>query len=513
LTVSGPQSALQMFHSDPLIRKIAIENMVSFVGGGVALLSLAKLSGAADVSLEPGPDFGKMRIGNLRLNIFGSDQVIARTIYEIATRKRVDYLTGVSRIGRGESIVRFLRGRLSPEGSLIADIAAGKNYLGEEMKWDPKTFWREAPQRLIPLAAQDIYDTWNRQGPLAAIATAPLTALGLPTSAYETAGQQLANAYNDKVEQGEFGPNAKPYKDETPTTRKFNIAQDEDLQKADASRNIASRKEIDGDKMGLEQEYHLPDAARRILSGEDALGPQFLKDFEEYQTKMQGIYFDKYFSFDPSNDSAEEKALQVYRDISPNDPKYRDPATNEPLWDDFFEAKDAALANLSPELQRALKESLKSLDPDVQRVETQLKQAKDVVGKFYDTPKYKGLNLEQGEAVDKVLNEIVPQIQLTALRQGIELKRSDAVRYAIRQGLVDGEAAVWLRRRFRRTRRKSESRRTRRREEDIQNPARDLILLENQELLSRFFPDLLQRQLTREQEAELGQSAFAAVSR
>src|SRR3990167_3098812 len=48
LTISGPQSALQMFHSDPLIRKIAIENMVSFVGGGVALLSLAKLSGSAD---------------------------------------------------------------------------------------------------------------------------------------------------------------------------------------------------------------------------------------------------------------------------------------------------------------------------------------------------------------------------------------------------------------------------------------------------------------------------------
>jgi len=228
---------------------------------------------------------------------------------------------------------------------------------------------------------------------------------------------------------------------------------------------------------------------------------------------MQGIYFDKYFSFDPNADSAEEERLQAYRDISPNDPKYRDPTTNEVQWDDFFKAKDAALTTLSPELRRALKESLKSLDPDVQRVETQLKQAKDVVGKFYDTPKYKGLSLEQGESVDRVLNEVVPQIQLNAQRQGIELKRADAVRYAIRQGLVDGEAATWLRRRFRRTRRKSESRRTRRKEKDIQNPERDLILLENQELLARFYPDLLQKQLSREQEAELGQSAFAAVAR
>ena len=42
---------------------------------------------------------------------------------------------------------------------------------------------------------------------------------------------------------------------------------------------------------------------------------------------------------------------------------------------------------------------------------------------------------------------------------------------------------------------------------------RDIILLENQELLARFFPDLLQKQLTREQEAGLGEPAFAAVAR
>ena len=45
------------------------------------------------------------------------------------------------------------------------------------------------------------------------------------------------------------------------------------------------------------------------------------------------------------------------------------------------------------------------------------------------------------------------------------------------------------------------------------NPARDEHLLANQEILGRFFPDLLQKQLSRAQEAELGQSAYAAVAR
>ena len=479
LTVSGPQSALQMFHSDPLIRKIAIENMVSFTAGGVALLSLAKMSGAADVSLQPGADFGKMRIGNLRINIFGSDQVLARTIYQIASGKSVDYLTGTSPVNTKNGILRYLRGRLSPEGSLITDIMAGKNYIGQELGWNPKTFWREAPQRLIPLAIQDIYDTYRRQGALAAVATAPLTLLGLPTSSYETAAQQLANSYNERVGRGDFGPNAKPYKDETPTTRKFNIAQHEDLQELDATRNITSRKELDADKLGLEQEYRLPEAARRILAGEN-IGPQFVKDFEEYQTKMQGIYFDKYFSFDPRNDSAEEQALQGYRDISPNDPKYRDPATNEVLWDDFFQAKDAALAALSPELKRALKESLKSLDPDVQKVEAQLIQAKELRSDLFDTPQFRGVSIEQEHELRDFYEQVADARRFWFENNQADVPVADAIR-AVAARLGKGpnfQRWAMLLRSGSATR------------DSLRDPAYTQFLVKNEEAIRPFFPEL-----------------------
>ncbi|KKL74396.1 hypothetical protein LCGC14_2065330, partial [marine sediment metagenome] len=39
------------------------------------------------------------------------------------------------------------------------------------------------------------------------------------------------------------------------------------------------------------------------------------------------------------------------------------------------------------------------------------------------------------------------------------------------------------------------------------------ILIDNQEILAKFYPDILARQLNREQEAGLGGQAFAAVQR
>ena len=203
-------------------------------------------------------------------------------------------------------------------------------------------------------------------------------------------------------------------------------------------------------------------------------------------------------------------AIENYFSINIEDPAYtrRDGTVD---WEAFFNAQDAALKPLSASNEKAVREWLRKFDtPTV----TQFRKAQGVVDKFYDTPKYEGLSLEDGEEADRILNDVITQIQLQALRQGIQLERADAIRHAIRNGQVrDEDVANWLRRRFRRRRRSSSSRRSRRRAEDVQSPERDLILFENQSLLGKFYPDLLRRQLSREQEASLGGEAFAAVSR
>ena len=147
---------------------------------------------------------------------------------------------------------------------------------------------------------------------------------------------------------------------------------------------------------------------------------------------------------------------------------------------------------------------------------TQFRKAQEVVDEMFETPKYVGLSLKEGEEVDKILFEIVPRMQTVQLRQGVELERGQAVMAAV-SFVTDPDVARFLLTNFGPRlsvrRRRRAGRTITLAAPDVVNPERDEILLENQDLLALFYPDLLARQLSREQEAGLGETAFAAVQR
>ena len=146
---------------------------------------------------------------------------------------------------------------------------------------------------------------------------------------------------------------------------------------------------------------------------------------------------------------------------------------------------------------------------------TQFRKAQDVVDRFYETPKYKGLSLEDGDAVDKLLYDVAPKLQVAYQRQtGAEMSRGLALITAIQQGMInDPDVARFILANFgpRLSIRRRHPKRRSLGAADVMNPERDAILMENQSILSRFYPDLLQKQLNREQEAGLTEPAFAAV--
>jgi hypothetical protein len=200
-------------------------------------------------------------------------------------------------------------------------------------------------------------------------------------------------------------------------------------------------------------------------------------------------------------------------------------------WDAFFDARDAALAPLSATDRARVVQWLRKFDtPTV----TEFREAQDIIDRMFETPKYKDLTLEQGEEADRILNQDVPNLQTQALREGIELERTDAVHFIIERSAVSEEVKAWLQRRFKKPRSQvvKDILRDRLRAagvptdiirrivdrpgpklETLVNPERDTILIDNQEILAKFYPDILARQLTREQEAGLGETAFAAVQR
>ena len=142
----------------PIAQREALRSAVSLVMGGMGVLAMAKLSGI-DVVLDPySSDFGKMKIGNHRFDVWGGHQQIVRTIAQEIKGEATSTTTGTTRsIHRGFPTLKFARGKLSPPVGLFVDQALGKTAIGTPVNWTGVPWDRKSASysHLTPLAWQD----------------------------------------------------------------------------------------------------------------------------------------------------------------------------------------------------------------------------------------------------------------------------------------------------------------------------------------------------------------------
>ena len=202
--LSGPQVlATGIRHGffpggDREIAKIAAQNLATFVGGGIGILSLLKASGLADVEIDPrSTDFGKIQMGPTRINFWGTSQLLVRTIAQSITQTRLDSAVGPVARDPGQVWAKWAQSGLSPQLSLIWDWATGEAYLGEPLRADERrsVSWgdiagREAQERALPLAWLDIKDGIEEDA-LRGGLTGAAGILGLGVQSYDPASQRL----------------------------------------------------------------------------------------------------------------------------------------------------------------------------------------------------------------------------------------------------------------------------------------------------------------------------------
>jgi len=183
--VSGPQAVAQAFNfGDRAVQKEATRNLVSYVGAGLSILGMASLAGN-EVGLNPlSSDFGKIGVGKTRVNIWGTNQLLARSIAQIIAGQRFDPEVGAVPTSRTNVAERYFQSGLAPEWSAMWEFAHGENYMGQPIEADKETFQREAQQRLVPLMFQDVIESVKENGPLG-VAVAPLSAFGVGVQTYD----------------------------------------------------------------------------------------------------------------------------------------------------------------------------------------------------------------------------------------------------------------------------------------------------------------------------------------
>lgn len=189
-------------------QKQALKATSRLLLAGGSVLGLAKLAGA-DIELNPrSSDFGKIKVGNTRVDFWGGHQAIVRTFFQALTGQRKITSTGEIRdVNNLDPIFRFFEGKASPPMSLAFDIHRGKTFTGEPFYWGPPWDPKSASgSRLWPLGLQDTWEAYQQadDASLAAL-TYALAFVGLSTQTYEPSepkgggggGDPLANLGGD----------------------------------------------------------------------------------------------------------------------------------------------------------------------------------------------------------------------------------------------------------------------------------------------------------------------------
>lgn len=189
------------------VRIAYFKDMATTIGIGLAVLQLAKLNGA-EVEDDPrSADFGKIKVGNNRWDIWGGFQQYVRLAAQgisgqskSTTTGKILELDGEGPYGRDRADIgkTFLRGKLAPAPSIAIDLWSGRNIIGEKIDLSE---WQSGEDKkgkktvglgeylgshLFPLTATGTYEAYKDGGP-EVLATVLIPAmLGIGTQTYES---------------------------------------------------------------------------------------------------------------------------------------------------------------------------------------------------------------------------------------------------------------------------------------------------------------------------------------
>lgn len=176
------------------IRIEYLKDMTKFVLMGSAMLGLAKAAGL-DVETDPrSSDFGSIKWGETRYDIWGGFKQYVTLFSRLLTASTKSPETGqISSLkipfssgkpGRGEKtygdlLLRFGRTKASPEAGTLTDILAGETFDKRGV-----TARGEIVSYIAPMIIGDVYDAWKDNGVIGAALTYILSTHGVGTQSH-----------------------------------------------------------------------------------------------------------------------------------------------------------------------------------------------------------------------------------------------------------------------------------------------------------------------------------------
>lgn len=181
---------------DPFVRKQALGAAVSLVGAGMTIMGLAKAAGAGVGTNPLSADFGKVKIGNTRISLFGGFEQYPRIIAQLYAGKLISSTTGKEyTLGEGyrpltrwDIALRFFENKANPVAGFIINLLRQQTAIGE-----PVSIPHEVADRFVPMILEDLWDLYEDGG----LPRLPIGMLGIFGMGIQTYGPQRKPSLTD----------------------------------------------------------------------------------------------------------------------------------------------------------------------------------------------------------------------------------------------------------------------------------------------------------------------------
>lgn len=179
----------------PRVRREAIKSFFEFVGVGASVLAIAK-AGGAEVETDPrSSDFGKIKSGNSRWDIWGGFQQWVRVVSQLASGERKTAkgdIIGLSKDKypfetRKDVAERFAVGKLAPIPNLVYELLEGQKLFGQKLNASQEVY-----ENAVPLYIQDMREAIKEIGPEAIFTVGLPGFFGVGTQTYRDKGRAAA---------------------------------------------------------------------------------------------------------------------------------------------------------------------------------------------------------------------------------------------------------------------------------------------------------------------------------
>lgn len=166
-------------------RKILAQHVAAFVSLNLALLtSLAMVPGVNVEDDWRSTDYGKIKIGNTRIDFWGGYLPLARLFMRLVSGEIKAQSGRVVPITAKDTITSFLQSKLGPMPAYALDLLKGENFIGEPTNLEADNMVKAFYEKLSPLFMQDLIDATRFSGPGVGAAGGALAFFGASVTSY-----------------------------------------------------------------------------------------------------------------------------------------------------------------------------------------------------------------------------------------------------------------------------------------------------------------------------------------